>query len=279
MVTFNGKQYADWNEARAAEARRKADEPSIVATIDTESPGEPVAAPPAESSGKRQSLADKWRPRCLNDLAGQPEVVQQLRAFVSDPYPCAFLLAGETGTGKSSAAVALAAELGCCVEQGEFGGVYSIASGENTPAEIIKLWDSNKLYTMPFGSSRGWKVVIVNEVESLNGKVELLWLDRLESLPSHTVVIFSTNKIDTLPARFVDRCIGGVIEFLSSADDLSDPARQLARSIWRAEVGGDIPDDVLDRVIVRSTTAGRLSFRRVVQHLTPVIASAKGKAQ
>jgi hypothetical protein len=125
---------------------------------------------------------------------------------------------------------------------------------------------------MPFESARGWKVLICNEIESLNGAVEKLWLDKLEDLPPSTTVIFTTNALETLPARFVDRCIGGVLEFRSSADDLMQSAQALARSIWRAETGGEIPADVLEKVVKRSITSGRLSFRRIVQALVPLIA-------
>jgi DNA polymerase III delta prime subunit len=190
---------------------------------------------------------------------------------VAEPYPAAFVFAGETGTGKTSAAWALAAELGCNIESEppEWGGVHSIPSGELTVDTIKTVWGG--LWQTPFDSARGWRVMIVNEIESLNGQAERLFLDRLEDLPPNTVVVFTTNALASLPARFVDRCIGGVLEFRGSADDLAESARGLARSIWRAETGGEIPSDVLERLIQRATTAGRLSFRRVVQHLTPLI--------
>ena len=272
MVTFEGKTFASWQEARASiVAKPEAAPVQAVAVMDA-----PPEAPPltldAAPVHKARSLTERYRPRKLAELAGQAEAVAVLQAYAADPYPAAMIYHGNTGVGKTSAAYALAAELGCNLDSNppEFGGVFTIASGELNAETLRTVWPG--LWNIPFESARGWKVLIINEVEQLNGAVEKLFLDKLEDLPPSTAVIFTTNALDTLPARFVDRCIGGVLEFMASADDLLQPAQALARSIWRQETGGDIPADVLDKVCKRSIQAGRLSFRRVVQALVPLIA-------
>lgn len=55
-------------------------------------------------------LADRYRPTTLSDVVGQPPV-RLLRAFAIEPYPACFLLEGGPGTGKTSAAYALANDL------------------------------------------------------------------------------------------------------------------------------------------------------------------------
>ena len=69
---------------------------------------------------------------------------------------------------------------------------------------------------------------------------------------------------------------GGLVSF-TDADDgrLEAAARALADSIWTAETGQAAPAAVLDKAISRATAEGRISFRRVVQALVPLIA-AKG---
>ena len=274
MVTFEGKQYASWQEARASIVAKPEAPVQAVAVI--EAPEAPPLSLDAAPVNKARSLTEKYRPRKLAELAGQAEAVSVLSGYVADPYPAAMIYHGNTGVGKTSAAYALAAELGCNLDSNppEFGGVFTIASGELNAETLRTVWPG--LWNMPFESARGWKVLIINEVEQLNGAVEKLFLDKLEDLPPSTTVIFTTNALETLPARFVDRCIGGVLEFKASADDLLQPAQALARSIWKQETGGDIPADVLDKVCKRSIQAGRLSFRRIIQALVPLIA-AKGK--
>ena len=281
MVTFNGKQYADWTAAKAGIELFPDPAPSATVAI-ADPPAQqtgpadatmPVPAPTAAPQAKRRSLAEKYRPTRLADVVGQREAIEQLQAFAADPYPAAFILAGGTGTGKTSSAIALAADLGCAVDQDEFGGVYSIASGEHTADALRELWPL--LWQRPMMGS-GWKIVIVNEVESLNGKIEQLWLDKLESIPASTVIVFTTNAIETLPERFRDRCIGGVIVFEAQAGKLADDARALAGRIWQEETGADIPADVMEKVIQRATAGGKISFRRVVQNMVPLLAG-KGK--
>jgi hypothetical protein len=269
----NGQSIRQLSEA---DFRALLEAPVVQATpleVAEERPVGNIAAPPPPS--RARALTEKYRPRRLAELAGQADAVAVLQAYVADPYPAAFIFAGDTGVGKSSAALALAGELGCNLDSNppEFGGVYSIPSGEHNADSLRDVWPG--LWTMPFESAKGWKVLICNEVEQLNGAVEKLWLDKLEDLPPSTALVFTTNNLASLPARFVDRCIGGVLEFNASADDLIQPAQALARSIWWAETGVEISADVLEKVVKRSITAGQLSFRRIVKALVPLIAAGR----
>ena len=282
MVTWQGQQYPDWKAARAAMV---APAESAVAVMEMEPPpveaqidhiadaGKMVLTAQDDRPAKRQSLVAKHRPRTLGDVVGQAEAVAQLKAIAAEPIPCALILAGATGTGKTSAAWALAADLGCDIDANpaEFGGVYSIASGEHNAAGLREVWPM--LWQTPMLSRHGWKVLLINEVEQLTGAVEALWLDRLENLPPKTIVVFTTNAAESLPDRFIDRCT--LIEFEGDGGKLAGAARNLAASVWRAETGGEIPADAMSKVMDRATVAGRLSFRRVVQALVPLIAARR----
>lgn len=94
------------------------------------------------------SLVDKYRPKTLSDIWGQDEAMSVLTSYARSPYPTAFLFSGETGTGKTSAALALANEIGVAIDQNEFGGLYQIASGEQTGETVRKTIRS--LYSRPF---------------------------------------------------------------------------------------------------------------------------------
>jgi replication-associated recombination protein RarA len=80
-----------------------------------------LAAPPRPGV----ALAEKYRPTTFDQVVGQAGAVERMRAFVSAPYSSAFLFHGKTGVGKSSLAIALAAELGAV----EMGGLEIIKSG------------------------------------------------------------------------------------------------------------------------------------------------------
>jgi DNA polymerase III delta prime subunit len=152
-------------------------------------------------------LTENMRPVRLSQIVGQEDAVKFLSAWVVDTKirgVCkALLFSGGTGTGKTSTAFALAGELDCAMEHWELGGISIIASGEQTADAVRDCCDRMHLRPM-FGS--GWKVFIVNECDRMSVQAETIWLDRLENIPAHTVIVFTTNYPDKLSQRFKDRC-------------------------------------------------------------------------
>jgi hypothetical protein len=197
-------------------------------------------------------------------LLGQPWVSQQLQLFAEQPYPVAFLFEGDTGTGKTSAALLLAEALGVQVEQGPFGGLHQIASGEQTGETVRRMMES--LRCRPFFGS-GWKVLVVNEADAMTPNAAFVWLDALEDLPSQTVVIFTTNAAGRIPARLRDRCER--LAFESSALLLRPYLQELTDRIWRQEGCAGQPPEI--EALGVADENGNASFRRLVQKLTPYI--------
>ena len=205
-------------------------------------------------------LIEKYRPKTLGEVFGQPAVIQALRQYAGAPYPAAFLFSGETGTGKTSAALALASDLGC--GEGPRGGVTMIASGEQT-AEAVRECCERMWYT-PMGGS-GWKVVIVNECDRMHVQAEIVWLDALESLPRKSTVVFTTNKPQKLSQRFRDRCVS--MGFASTGYQITKAAECCVKGIWMAEKGFGMPERILKAIMAEATQEGRTSLRRAVMQL------------
>jgi hypothetical protein len=222
----------------------------------------PVSRLLEAARGAAGTLTDRYRPRSLDAILGQPSVVKFLKRFAANPGPMAFLCEGETGTGKTTVALALAAELGCSVEHAEFGGVWTIASGEQSADSVRETYRRLSLTPM-FGN--GWKVAIVNEADRMNKSAETIWLDALENLPARSVVVFTTNFCSTLSSRFRDRCVR--LTFASDPKRLDAEARLLVDGIWRQEIGKPPPSEIVAKVLAAGVEDGKLSFRRVVQSL------------
>ncbi len=217
-------------------------------------------------SVKAGPLTEMYRPQSLDSIFGQPEVVTFLRGLVGKPHPAALLFEGETGTGKTSAALALANDLGCRVDQKEFGGVHVIAAGEQTADAVRETY--NRLWQTPFYGS-GWKVLIVNEADRMHAAVETVWLDRLENLPPRTMIVFTTNYLDKLSQRLRDRCLS--LHFECDPRKVADDARALLTAMWRAEARRVPARQTIDQVVAAATQDGKFSFRRAVQLLHPYL--------
>lgn len=208
------------------------------------------------------NLTEKHRPHNLADVRGQDQVICPLLRFLENPCRMAFLFEGETGTGKTSAAVALARELGVEVDTPQMGGFYVIPSGEQTGESVRDLVRSLALVPM-MGS--GWKVAVVNEADYMSQSAAQVWLDVLENLPPKSVIIFTTNHAEKLPRRFLDRCRRHYFE--ASALILKPELEKYVADLWKTYGGqGKAPTmeelDIVDE-------EGNVSFRRALQTIEP----------
>jgi replication-associated recombination protein RarA len=210
------------------------------------------------------SLSEKYRPRTLDQVIGQGAVVFRVESFLEAPYSTAFLFEGPTGVGKTTIALALAAELGAV----EFGGLEIIKSGMQD-AEAVETVLRSLHFAPMLGS--GWKVVIVDEADYMSPKAAQLWLSALEDLPPKSVVIFTTNKAEKFPDRFLDRCERFAFE--ANAGNCLQDVQALVDRIWAAEVPGVKTPDARELDLI--VNDGQISYRRVVRQLEPLIAEAK----
>ena len=220
---------------------------------------------PGGLPGAGGRLVDLYRPRTLAELCGQPEVVAYLKAYLRGPASTALLFHGQTGTGKTAAAFALAADLGCAVNDGEFGGLHVIAAGEQSADALRQTFE--RLWLRPWKGG-GWKVLIVNEADRMAPAVETLWLDRLENLPPRTTVVLTTNYPQRLSTRLRDRAVA--LPFRSAAEELTPDLDALFLKVWKARIGRDpTPAESADlkRIREASIQDGQVSFRRGLQHL------------
>lgn len=215
------------------------------------------------------SITDKYRPQTLADLLGQPWAVNCLESYLETPHSSAFLFAGETGTGKSSAAYLVARELGIEVDEGPFGGFYQIASGEQTGESVRRMID--QLHMRPFLGS-GWRCLIVNEADAMTPNAAHVWLDALENLPRQTLIVFTTNNARRIPQRLRDRC--ETVQFESRAMLLRPALQEYCDKLWLAETGqAEAPE--VEAFGPLADAEGNASFRRLAQAMAPYLRTGR----
>lgn len=196
----------------------------------------------------------------LDDIRGQGHVVKPLRTFLQSPYSRAMLFEGETGTGKTLMAHALAHELGIDPQY----AFYSLASGECTAQRVRDVLNSCHLTPM-FGSR--WKMVCVNECDRMTAGADTVWLDGLEESLPNTLIIFTTNNARALSTRFLDRCERYVFE--ADIGKLRKSAQRLVDETWMRVLGHNHSPTLKD--LGCDFKHGFLSFRDVIQRLEPRI--------
>ena len=172
-------------------------------------------------------LYEEYRPSSWEQVIGQEKAVKRLRAIGRRGYGGkAFLLVGQSGTGKTTLARILASEIA------DPWATEEIDATDLTPAGLRRIEDAMQLYA--FG--KGGRAYIVNEVHGLRRDTMRQLLVLLERLPSHVSVIFTTtnagqdllfedSNIDAGPLK--SRCL--VVEL--SRRDLARPFAERCREI------------------------------------------------
>jgi DNA polymerase III delta prime subunit len=175
------------------------------------------------------SLADKYRPAGIAGFVGLEKAKKIMAKFAVRPYQSSWLFVGPPGVGKTSMALALAAEIGA--------EVHHIPSQKCNAQAIDDVCRTCAYVPM----SGGFHLVIVDEADKMTSAAQLSLLSKLDATEQspNTIWIFTCNETGSLEPRFLSRC--RVIEF-SSYGMASEIAGYLER-VWHSEGGNsDCPD-------------------------------------
>lgn len=177
-------------------------------------------------------LYERHRPTSWNEVVGQDKTVAKVRAMQERGTLAgkAFWIAGQSGTGKSTIARLIAAEVA------DEWGTEELDAGRVTPAMLADL--ERSLSCRQLGP-KGGTAIIVNEAHGLSKAAIRQLLVILERLPEHVVFIFTTtcdgqDKLfddcdDASP--LLSRCL----RLDLARRDLAKPFAERARMIAQAE--------------------------------------------
>ena len=175
-------------------------------------------------------LYEKYRPRQWSKIVGQDKALAKIDAIRRRGFGGrAFWFTGQSGTGKTTIALLLAAELAdpFCIDEIDASGL--------TPAGVKEI-ERSLAYR---GLGKGGRAVIINEAHGLRRDTIRQLLVTLERLPGHAVVIFTTTNDgqgklfddcdDTAP--LLSRCLTIAL----ARRDLTTPFAEQARRIAEQE--------------------------------------------
>mgnify|MGYP004645681639 CR=1 FL=1 len=158
-----------------------------------------------EELNSSNSFAKKYRPKLLKDLIGQDLAKQQIAGILkSGRIPCAMLLTGDTGCGKTTIARVIARHINRVKECTPLNDIFEFNIGTNgTMDDIRNLVESTKYLPK---NKKHKSIYILDEVHKLTKNSASALLKEIEEPPAHVIFLLCTNEPDKLLTTLVNRC-------------------------------------------------------------------------
>jgi len=191
------------------------------------------------------SLHAKYRPSAFEDVVGHTSVLKSLQSILQRKTSRTFLFHGPSGTGKTTLARIIAAEVGC-----EPGYIMEVDAATNNGVDNARDIQDTLRY-LPMGQGKGRKAVILDEAHMLSKAAWNSLLKALEEPPSHVYWFICTTELDKVPATIKTRCTSIGLAPLSS-----DQIRAVVKRAAKGE-GLKISDDVLEVIVAEARGSPR----------------------
>jgi replication factor C large subunit len=200
--------------------------------------------------------AERYRPRSLKEVAGNPTALRELETWARAwekgvPKKKAVILAGEPGVGKTSAAHALAADLKWAVVEMNASDARNAESVRRiaTRGALSETFTSQGEYIRSGKGER--KLIILDEADNLAGREDSGGVAAIADTIRKTgqPIVLIVNDLYELTRRSSTlKSLAQVIKF----QRISLPATKAAlRRVVKAE-GVEVPEEVLDYIAERS---------------------------
>lgn len=205
---------------------------------------------------------EKYRPRKLFEMIGQKNIVERLSAYVRTKSMPHMLFAGPAGSGKTTAAIALAREL--------FGdqwrdNLIELNASDERGIDIVRGKVKDFARTAPIGEI-SFKVIFLDEADSLTSDAQAALRRTMERYTQTCRFILSCNYSSKIIPPIQSRCAVFRFRPLGEAD-----VRTYLERIAQGE-GVEVTDDGFAAVC--SLAAGDL---RKATNILQVAASVAGK--
>jgi len=166
---------------------------------------------------------EKYRPKVLNDVAGQDEIVERLQAYVKSHNVPHLMFAGPAGTGKTTCALALAKEI--------FGETWKqnfneLNASDERGINIIRGKIKDFARTAPIGKA-DFKIIFLDEADSLTNDAQSALRRTIEKYTHICRFILSVNYSSKVIEPIQSRCT--VFRFSPiKPDDIKKYMRKIA---------------------------------------------------
>ncbi len=145
---------------------------------------------------------EKYRPRKLEDIIGQPDIIERLRSYVAKGEMPHLLFTGSAGVGKTTAAVALARQF--------FGEDWQmnfreLNASDERGIDVVRNQIKQFARTSPFGGS-SFKILFLDEADALTSDAQSALRRTMETYAQTCRFILSCNYSSKIIDPIQSRC-------------------------------------------------------------------------